>query len=46
MNMSADPSTGQQRQQRRSNVRLALALASVAVVFFAGFVTKIVLLGR
>ena len=43
MNLSADPSTG---QQRKSNVRLALVLVSVAVVFFVGFVTKIVLLGR
>jgi hypothetical protein len=33
-------------QQRKSNVRLALVLASVALVFFVGFVTKIVLLGR
>jgi hypothetical protein len=32
--------------QRKSNLRLALVLASVALVFFAGFVTKIVLLGR
>lgn len=29
--------------QRKSNVRLALVLASVALVFFVGFVTKIVL---
>ena len=41
--MAGDRSTEQQRQ---SNVRLALVLASVAVVFFVGFVTKIVLLGR
>jgi len=33
-------------QRRKSNVRLALVLASVALVFFVGFVTKIVLLGR
>jgi hypothetical protein len=33
-------------QQRKSNVRLALVLASVALVFFVGFVTKIVWLGR
>lgn len=32
--------------QRKSNVRLGLVLASVALVFFVGFVTKIVLLGR
>jgi hypothetical protein len=33
-------------QQRKSNLRLALVLASVALVFFAGFVAKIVLFGR
>ena len=33
-------------QQRKSNVRLALVLASVALVFFVGFVTKIVLFSR
>jgi len=32
--------------QRKSNVRLALVLASVAIVFFVGFVAKIVVLGR
>lgn len=34
------------RQQGRANMRLALVLASVALVFFAGFVAKIVLYGR
>jgi len=33
-------------QQRRANVRLALILASVAVIFAVGFVVKIVWLGR
>lgn len=33
-------------QQGKSNLRLALVLASVALVFFAGFVAKIVLFGR
>ena len=37
------PST---QQQRKSNFRLALILATVAVVFGVGFVAKIVLLGR
>lgn len=37
--MSADP-------QRKANVRLALILATVAVVFFAGFLAKIMLFGR
>ena len=32
-------------QQRKSNLRLALILASVAVVFAIGFVTKMVWLG-
>jgi hypothetical protein len=34
------------QQQGRANLRLALVLASVALVFFAGFVAKIVLFGR
>ncbi len=32
--------------QRRANRRLAWVLASVAIVFFLGFMTKMVLLGR
>jgi hypothetical protein len=32
--------------QRARNVRLALILVSVALVFGLGFVTKVVLLGR
>jgi hypothetical protein len=32
--------------QKKSNVRLGLILASVAVVFFIGFMVKMVLLGR
>jgi hypothetical protein len=32
--------------QRKANVRLALVLASVAIVFFVGFVAKIMVLGR
>ena len=38
--------SGDQRQQSKANLRLALVLASVAAVFFAGFVAKIVLFGR
>ncbi len=34
------------QQQGKANLRLALVLASVALVFFAGFVAKIVLFGR
>jgi flagellar basal body-associated protein FliL len=32
--------------KKKSNLRLAIILASVAVVFFVGFITKVVLLGR
>ncbi|MEY4748302.1 MAG: hypothetical protein RIQ60_516 [Pseudomonadota bacterium] len=32
--------------KKKANTRLALILASVAVVFFVGFVAKVVLLGR
>ncbi|WP_220377561.1 cytochrome oxidase small assembly protein [Hydrogenophaga sp. SNF1] len=32
-------------EQKKSNARLGLILASVAVVFFLGFVAKMVLLG-
>ena len=33
-------------EQRKSNVRLALILASVALAFAVGFVAKFVLFGR
>jgi hypothetical protein len=33
-------------RQRKSNLRLALVLASVALVFFAGFIAKVVVFGR
>lgn len=33
-------------EQRKSNVRLALILASVALAFAVGFVAKIALLGH
>jgi len=33
-------------EQHRKNLRLALVLASIAVVFAIGFVAKIVLLGH
>ena len=32
--------------QRKSNLKLALVLATMAVVFFVGFVAKLVLFGR
>ena len=33
-------------QQRKANVKMAIVLASVAIVFGVGFVTKVVLFGR
>lgn len=33
-------------EQKKSNLRLALILASVALVFFLGFMAKMVFLGR
>jgi hypothetical protein len=32
--------------KKKQNLRLALTLASVAVVFFAGFFIKVMLMGR
>lgn len=32
-------------EQKKKNLRLALVLASVAFVFFAGFVGKLILIG-
>ena len=43
VNVANDRPTG---QQRKANVRLALVLASVALVFFVGFVAKLVLFSR
>jgi hypothetical protein len=34
------------QQQRRRNLRLALILASLALVFSLGFIAKVALLGR
>jgi hypothetical protein len=33
-------------ENRKKNVRLALILASVVLVFFVGFIAKTVLMGR
>jgi len=33
-------------ERKKSNLRLALVLASIALVFFAGFIAKMVLLGH
>ena len=39
-NMSITP------EQKKSNLRMALILASVVAVFFVGFMVKVVLLSR
>ena len=39
-NMSMTP------EQKKSNLRMALILASVVAVFFVGFMVKVVLLAR
>jgi len=33
-------------EQRKKNLRLALILASIAVVFFLGFIAKFALVGK
>ncbi len=33
-------------ERKKGNLRLALVLASIALVFFLGFVAKMVLLGK
>ena len=33
-------------EQKKNNVRLGLILASVALVFFVGFMVKMILLGK
>ena len=33
-------------EQKKNNLRLAVILGSIAIVFFAGFVAKMVFLGR
>jgi len=35
-----------EEERRKANVRLALILASIAAVFFFGFIAKMVFLGR
>ena len=35
-----------QDDHRKKNVRMALILASIAVVFFIGFIAKTILLGK
>ena len=33
-------------EQKKNNLRLALILASVVIVFFVGFIAKMALMGR
>ena len=33
-------------EQKKSNLRMALILASIAVVFFVGFMVKVLMLSR
>ena len=33
-------------ERRKANVRMALVLASIALVFFVGFIAKMLLLGH
>ncbi len=44
--MAGEMKTGPGAEQRRKNLRLALILASVAVMFFVGFVARFALSGR
>lgn len=45
--MMADDTEPRSAQARRKgNLRMALILASIAVVFFLGFIGKMVLLGK
>ncbi|WP_416365969.1 cytochrome oxidase small assembly protein [Ottowia sp. SB7-C50] len=39
-------STAMSDEQRRRNVRLGLILGTVALVFFIGFIVRMVVLGR
>jgi hypothetical protein len=44
--MADDTGSSSEQARRKSNLRLALILASVAVVFFVGFLAKMILMGR
>jgi hypothetical protein len=44
--MSASPSVSSRDESKAKNMRLALILASVAAVFFIGFMAKAVLLSH
>ena len=42
----ADAMAKDDEDRKKSNLRLALILASIALVFFLGFIAKMVLLGK
>lgn len=44
--MADDTEAGSAQARKKGNLRLALILASIAVVFFLGFIGKMVLLGK
>jgi len=44
--MAAETKAASDADQRRKNLRLALILATVAAMFFVGFVARIALSGR
>ena len=44
--MADDTESGSEHARRKGNLRMALILASIAAVFFIGFIAKMVLLGK
>jgi hypothetical protein len=44
--MADDTGSSPAQARKKGNLRLALVLASIALVFFLGFVAKMVLLGK
>jgi hypothetical protein len=44
--MPDETESGSAQARKKSNLRLALILASIALVFFLGFFAKMVFLGR
>ena len=44
--MQIEPSSRQATEQRKANVKTGLILGSIALMFFAGFVVKMFLLGK
>ena len=41
-----EPHVSEQDDRKKANLRLALILASIVVVFFVGFMAKMALMGR